>query len=288
MTKLSNILNDRLPAVVRTRYAGNSSKFWVNAANDALGELERIGVGPMMWGYDNLPVAADTSLYAIPNSLSSITTVEDSSGNKLEWFPAGDGMIEVATGSLSAGTVRFATYEDFISGYTDTNGSVIRITYDGSINELIGKGFTVVDSDQTRILSGVILGLHSQYTDGDGIVHYLVRTTSGKEPITTYREERSPNLSMEVYDSYITMRGIKKLHRFNTLNSPSPLGAEWDRLIAGGMRFYAEIQTDESTNNAAAWKTMWEEDKRRFASFGSKMLGDYNGVYPRPFSLRRK
>lgn len=276
MSSLSSVLN-RLPAVIRTRYGGANYTFWVDICNSLLEEIEESCLGPTFRKVTAYPRSYLNGVAYMPEMIRNLRSIRDSDGNGITFSPVGfDGF---AVDSEEADT---ETPSDIWTTSTTTeplrkrqDGRVYRAvasTYAGDPAELIGKAVVVYSTTSERV-DEVYDGWVIEDAFNSGGYLYVNLPPEVEFP-------RGINYGLVIHNTFVYLDGYKKLYRVELVSDDLPLPPNYDKFLVAGLRYYGEIQTDETSPNARYWAQEWARMKRQLVALSAKKRGTIFNARP--------
>jgi len=260
-TPLLDILGRRLPPALVGHYRGNNYSFWIDAFNDLLAEVEEMGVGPgMTWrtGMRWEDLAGETPY---PVELSSARYAWTTGNDKVEIKPLGTGFecdiegLPTETTPVSSGQIatrRVAGGRDYIDG----NWAEIKI---GDL--VVITAAESIDSQRVTAFLVSKLGIPAN----PAYVSFALPGENGESLVLP------DGCYVNVFRDFLVLEGVRSLQRASTVASLSPMAPRWDDLLASGLRFKGELQTDQNSRDSKLWAEKWEMEKARFAAFGAPL-----------------
>lgn len=265
-----------LPKALANYYSANSNAFWVRRLNTVLKEIERLGVRPER--LDRFPIPNPSIPTFQPNKdcrfirditqndrpvhfemRGSYATIVDDN-----WTPQAG---TVWTSNPASNTMHSGSGY-FTIAATSANASVAV----GKMIRLQGVDDDGFDIDWSALIATITGGPTSWNVTVD--VPYL-------PSITTF--------STNVYDDFLITMGDRKLNVVSA-TQPIPLDDEWESLLIAGLRYYGEIQLDETSNNTKVWMYEYEKAKKDYVKAGAQVRGQVGSIKrhfnPRYGSLR--
>jgi len=299
-SSLGTILN-RIPAILRNRYAGNNNLFWVNAYNDLLTKIETTGIGPGLTA--RIPVPWDM----VQGSLAK---------------PAGvSRIIRAWHAKPMAGS---ASYADWCNSWDpvviESDGRGIRIPGSGPsgiypttstpiVQGAIGTPYAF--SERTMLPTTVLANSGQPIQVGHAYFDYGTRSPMPNGPYTPfalfnpggpptaswvidYVRGTDVALPMEsgeydlpvaagdniiIMDDYLVIEGIRRFADIVPAVDPftvkTSFDPNFDDFVATWLRFRGEFQTDQDSKQAnqwgAAWDASWKEFVAHFAHANPNM-----------------
>lgn len=287
MATLSSLLN-RIPAVTRTRYGGNNFAIWVDWANEIIEELEQIGLGPDFRKIIAYPRMSLNGVSFKPESLVNVGSISDADGERIDFSIAGENGFVVspieATEDLSKKSISISIADIKV----DYPTSSIPLSYNGRKYLPIYKD--PVDSSST-ILGSYIFIYNSERDDIDKLVEgwkidaTLYDTANGNKwvCVAVGADVTIPTdgkFAIEIYDNAVYISGSRRINRLTSVNSEVHLPEKYYKTLLTGLRYKAEIQTDETSGNSRYWALEYDRAKKLATATGSKHRGEVYGVKP--------
>lgn len=274
MATLGDILQ-LLPDVGRERLAYNPS-YWVMQANQVLGVIETKVNGPEFYMEAYIPLASRQTLYKIPDGMRVI--------QRLRWpdevgiMQIGDKSSAIPFDVMPGKFIRLRTPLDFAA-------TVVNLTQTISSK-------TAIRRDPGQPITQAVVegwGCIVTHTTTTGAVEYrrvLKLDTDNPSQVNLDGELEAFAVSgdtAKVFDLYLVIEGRKKLTRFVDDTSISPLAEEWDRIIAHGLRFILEAQSEEDGASQASqsWEARFLDALADLQGEASERPGDQGFIQPR-------
>lgn len=274
MATLGDILQ-LLPDVGRERLAYNPA-FWIMNANQVLGVIETKVQGPEFTMEAYIPMGGRQTLYKIPTGMRVV--------QRLRW-PDSVGIVQ--KGNMGALIPFDVQPGGFIRLLTPPNVTATVVNLTQTISSKTG----IRRDPGSPISEGVVEGWGCivTHTSTDGLIEY--RRVLEKDD--TFPSQINLDGELEVitaagdtakaFDLYAIIEGRRKLRRFVDDTSISPLAEEWDRIIAHGLRFILEAQSEEDGASQASqsWEARFLDALGDLQGDASERPGDQGRTEPR-------
>jgi len=273
MSTLGDILQ-LLPDVGRMRLAYNPG-FWVRTANTLLSMIEAEARGPELYVEAFVPFNGRQTMFQVPAGIRKLLRVRlpDENGimdqgvarSEIPYRSRGDGMIQLLTPPEIAPTT-------FTASQAITSSTHVRTDLSLPVNDLVGEGWAAIITHSTS----------------DGSVEYrrVLSHEEGSSIVALDGPTRTPIAAGDstlLVDLFMVFEGQKRLSRFTSEESSSPLPEEWDRILEAGLRWKMEVQSDEEGASQASqqWLGQFREGIEAFAGDLAERPGDQNRTVPR-------
>jgi len=305
-TKLSDLIERRLPRVLTNRYMGAAGAFWVDTYNDLLGELERQVSGPNGTIQIGLPWDICQDEVILPPQLVDVTRAFRSvPGNypaQLDISPTAGGFfinrdsgdpIPAASQMLRMDQISIILPErgrDFLFSRVFSAAGANPANQVGDailIHDTVGFSAGTLYDPATPPKAGWILltttdvaaASYPTYA-GQPIPRWAIPYEAGEydwviTPATDYAW---------TFRDFLVVEGHRRYKRLVSLDNPtlavhpddrSALPPDWDDLVAAWLRFKGELQTDQDSQQANQWAQTWQSYLARWKAFHSKTTSSF-------------
>jgi hypothetical protein len=286
MATLASLLT-RIPAVTRMRYGGSNFAIWVDWANAILEEIEEIGIGPEMRKMVVYPRRSLNGTAYIPSGLTYISNIKDKDGSEIRFSVVGGNgfQVDASEGDESTALTSFSTSSTLAPPIQRDFGRVLMAIYEVDAGEdpspYIGKAVVLYGSDTQnvpsehpdKILDGWIIE-DARVINIGGVFYLCVN----KNPDLILPTEYLYHL--RTYDSFVHVYGYKKIQKLKDVNSEILIPEKFNKALLAGLRYFAEMQTDDTSPNTRYWRSEWERMKRMATSAGAKLRGTIYNAKP--------
>ena len=286
MATLASLLT-RIPAVTRMRYGGSNFAIWVDWANAILEEIEEIGIGPDMRKMIVYPRNQLNGTTYAPSGLAYVSQIKDEDGNEIRFSVVGENGIQVdpsegdeslAVGTFSTSATLAPTIErDFGRVYIP----VLQVDSGDDPSVYIGKAVIVYGSDSEnvpsqhadKVLDGWII--EDARVLQRGVDYYLFVNMNPdlilpKEYLYTFH----------IVETFVHVYGYRKINKLKDVNSEVQLPEKFYKTLLAGLRYFAEMQTDDTSPNTRYWRAEWERMKKAAIGAGAKLRGTVYNAKP--------
>lgn len=286
MATLASLLT-RIPAVTRMRYGGSNFAIWVDWANALLEEIEELCIGPDMRKMVVYPRNQLNGTTYAPSGLAYVSQMKDEYGKEIRFSPVGNNGIQVdpsegdasvAIGTFSTSATLAPTLErDFGRVYIP----VLQVDSGDDPTVYIGKAVILYGSDEENV--------YSQHADKvlDG---WVIEDAKVLQRGTDYYlfVNMNPDLvvpkeylyTLQIVETYVHVYGYKKIQKLKDVNSEVLIPEKLYKTLLAGLRYFAEMQTDDTSPNTRYWRAEWERMKNMAVSAGAKLRGTVYNAKP--------
>lgn len=281
---LSNLL-EMLPKALANYYSANDNAFWIRRLNTILKEVERLGVRPER--LDRFPIPNPSiAKFKVPTNCRYMRDLQQSNVPvKFEmrgeyavivddnWTPWNGAQFTAGVNSTLIPPQAPQKFNALIPWANEEMlvGSAVRI--EGFSPSQVPIDWTAIVTKATYIATSPTeeFSLYDIYVDDPEF------------------PDLAPSFSMEFYTDFLIAMGDRRINVVTT-TQPIPLDDEWEALLIAGLRYYGEIQLDETSNNTKVWMYEYEKAKKDFLKAGSQARGQVGAmkryINPRYGSLR--
>lgn len=296
-TKLSDLIERRLPRVLVNRYMGAAGAFWVDTYNDLLGELERQVSGPNGTIQIGLPWDICQDEVILPPQLVDVTrafrSVPGDYPAQLDIAPTAGGFFINPRAGETIPAASQMLRMDQISTILPERGRdflfsrVFMATPEAPANQV---GDAILIHDTSGFSAGT---LYDPTTPPKAGWILLTTTDVAANYYPTYSGQPIPRWALPYeageYDwtiipsadyawtfrDFLIVEGHRRFKRAATPDDRSSLPPDWDDLVAAWLRFKGELQTDQDSQQANQWAQTWQSYLARWKAFHSKTTSSF-------------
>lgn len=296
-TKLSDLIERRLPRVLTNRYMGAAGAFWVDTYNDLLGELERQVSGPNGTVQIGLPWEICQDEVILPPQLVDVTrafrSVPGDFPAQLDIAPSQGGFfINLRPGETIPAASQMMRHAQVNTVLPEQGRDFLfsQVFMEEGTTPANTVGDAILVHDTTGYSQGV---RYDPTTPPKAGWILLTTTTAGEEYYPTYMGKPIPRWAIPYeageYDwsiapetdyvwtfrDFLIVEGHRRYKRLATTADRSSLPPDWDDLVASWLRFKGELQTDQDSRQSMQWAQAWQSYLARWKTFHSKASSSF-------------
>ncbi len=255
MSTLQDVLN-YLPRVLSKRY---SEKFWVNAANKVLNDIEKKMRLPRVTEEFGLVLEKDITNYPIPNYVKKVL-----------------GVYKVGHPNTSRGRANEVKWE--------TRGKMIQVDdiFDAKDEITLENGLIEAGATKFKLLSNDASDSHKNLlivcNDGDneGYTSMIQKVSEGtpgsyvlKRPLPF---EPLAGELFNIHECFLIVEYIKGFEKVKDLVCDIVDDEDLLIVVENGLRYYGELQTDEESEYAIRWSNQYRTSLKSYVNFHTRHL----------------
>lgn len=275
MSTLLSVLN-RLPAVLRTRYGGSNYQFWVDTCNSIVEEFQEMGLGPDNKKIVPYPRSFLHGAATLPSTLMYLGDIRSEDGEKIVFTPytSDSFVVDSSEEDDEAAITTWDIDVDSEPAHQYSNGKVWRAIAESQADpdSFVGKAVMIYSGQVPRI---TVLrdGFVIEAAKNVGPYLYVV-IPPGVQIDTT------GSWTYETFPTYVNLIGKSKAQPIVLVGDEIPMPDNFNKFLLAGLRYYGEIQTDESSANARYWGEEWKKAKRMALATSAKHRGQVFNAKP--------
>jgi len=261
-------LTDILNTIPETGWRRFSEAFWVAKANFVLNEIETALSGPFLTQEVAVPLVGGVSMYRIPDSLRKVQRIRWPSCHGLGRYdddPSTKPWYEIVGKNFRLRETPTFTPDPpdrtVTQQYNDTDAEQQKLEYVQIFDpQLVLGGWSESQAGRAVILNhgdGTYETMRAVGTVVDSLGNTVLLMNG------SFEKPAKAGQTALVTSNFILVEGFKRLAKFVSLTSESPIPDEWDRALAKGLRYYLEVQQDEGGANAGTvseWYKLFRDD----------------------------